>query len=141
MSEQDQTGGSTAPTDARTDASSDAQTDVQTGGSSSDVHNLGGDLGPASVRASSARDGGGLAQDAAAGAGYAQDLGPMSGRDEEQPAVAGSDESGYAAPMAPPVVAGAPSLVVDIDEGGDNLGRGADGDTAARLEQKQNSGL
>lgn len=71
------------------------------------------------------------------GAAYSRDMGPTVGRDEEQPNIAGSDESGYAAPVAPPVVAGAPSNYLEIDEGGDQSGRGADGDTEARLDQKQ----
>lgn len=72
---------------------------------------------------------------------YARDMGPMAGRDEEQPNIAGSDESGYAAPVAPPVVAGAPSNYIEIDEGGDQSGRGADGDTEARQAQKAEQNL
>ncbi len=73
-------------------------------------------------------------------ASYARDMGAMAGRDEEQPNIAGSDESGYDAPVAPPVVAGAPSTVVDIDDV-DNFGVGADGDTEARTRQKNEQSL
>lgn len=120
----------------------DAPGTTRTGETSTDdagLHDMGGDIGAASIRASSARGGSGSAQDAAPETGYAQDLGPMAGRDEEQPGVAGSDDSGYGSPVHAPVP-GAPSLVVDIDEG-DQVGRGADGDSAARMEQKQDSGL
>lgn len=114
----------------------DDTTSDSTSSSDSTLHDMGGNIGPASVRGSSAPSGGGASDDAAPQSGYSEDAGPMAGRDEEQPQLAGSDESGTTIPT----IAGAPSLIVDIDEAGDQTGRGADGDTAARLQQQQEQG-
>lgn len=102
------------------------------------LHDMGGDIGPVSIRGSSARDQGGAAADAAPHSGYARDMGPMAGSDEDQPEISGGIEGGD---LAPPVVAGAPSNYLEIDEGGDQSGRGADGSLEARLEQKRSGEL
>lgn len=104
--------------------------------SESNLHDMGGNIGPASVRASSAKDGSGRATDAAPEEGYAESVSATVGTDEQDPGIAGSDESGSA---GVPQSADAPSEYVSIDDA-DNLGRGADGETADRLAQKDAGG-
>ncbi len=69
----------------------------------------------------------------------AQDPRTVAGPDEDQLAIGVLDDSGISSPNAPPVVAGAPSLYLDIDA--DTSGRGADGDIDARLAQKRSGQL
>ena len=102
----------------------------------SNLHDMGGNIGAASVRASSARDGGGLSDDAAPKSGYAESVTAAVGTDEQDPSIAGSDESGSA--NVPPTP-GARSNYLEIDDV-DNLGRGADGETADRLQQQDEGG-
>ena len=99
-----------------------------------DVHDMGGNIGPASIRPSSERQGSGSDADSTAPqGGYAESLDPTTGPDEDFQERSGAVTGGDS---APPPVAGAPSEYVSIDEV-DNLGRGADGDGQARLEQKK----
>jgi hypothetical protein len=106
----------------------------------SGLHDMGGAIGAASIRGSSAPADADIPEDAAAPkSGYAESLpdatvGADAPRDSP---VSGSDQSGD---IAPTPVAGAPSEYLSIDDA-DNLGRGADGETAARLEQKEEHGL
>jgi hypothetical protein len=106
----------------------------------SGVHDMGGDIGAASIRGSSAREGADIPENAAApSSGYAESLPDVTvGADAPRDSpVSGSDQSGD---IAPPPVPGAPSEYLSVDDA-DNLGRGADGETAARLEQKDEHGL
>jgi hypothetical protein len=106
----------------------------------SGVHDMGGDIGAASIRGSSDPQGSGLPEDAAApDSGYAESVPDVTvGADAPRDSpVSGSDQSGD---IAPPPVPGAASEYISMDDA-DNLGRGADGETAARLEQKEEHGL
>ena len=109
--------------------------DTETGEGS--LHDMGGSIGPASLRGSSARGQGGASDDAAPEAGYAVPVSPTTGRDDEQPNVAGAAEGGD---IGPRVVAGAPSNYLAMDEA-DNIGRGADGDSAAREAARHEEGV
>ena len=105
----------------------------------SSLHDMGGEIGEASIRGSGARDGSGEAQDSAPTEGYAESLpdatvGADAPRDSP---MSGSDQSGD---IAPTPVAGAPSEYLSIDDA-DNLGRGADGESADRLEQQREDRL
>jgi hypothetical protein len=102
-----------------------------------DLHDMGGNIGPASIRGSSEPEGSGSDADSSAPKeGYAESGDPVSGSDdqfqERSGAVFGGDS-------APPPVAGAPNEYVSIDDA-DNLGRGGDGDTQALIEQKHAGG-
>ena len=98
------------------------------------IHDLGGDIGAASIRGSSEPQGSGSdADDSAPKEGYAESLDPTTGPDAIYQERSGAVEGGD---TAPPPVADAPSEYVSIDNA-DNLGRGADGDGEARLEQKR----
>lgn len=102
------------------------------------LHDMGGSIGAASIRGSNAREGGGGTEnDAAPQEGYATSVMPTTGRDEEQPNVSGAVEGGE---LGPPVVAGAPSNYLAIDDA-DNLGRGADGDAGPRREARHEKGV
>ena len=106
----------------------------------SDLHDLGGDIGAASIRGSSSPEGARIPEnDAAPQTGYAESVSDETAGlslHGDSP-VAGSDPSGD---ISPPPVPGAPSEYLSVDDA-DNLGRGADGETAARLEQKEERGL
>ena len=102
----------------------------------SSLHDMGGDIGAASIRGSSAREGGGGTEnEAAPRSGYAQSIPDSSvGADAPRDSpMSGSDQSGD---IAPPPAPGAPSEYISVEDA-DNLGRGADGDTEARLEQER----
>lgn len=102
------------------------------------LHDMGGAIGPASIRGSSAREGGGGTEnDAAPREGYATSVMPTTGRDEEQTQIAGAVEGGD---LGPPVVAGAPSNYLAIDDV-DNVGRGADGDAEPRRQARHEKGV
>ncbi|NHC12760.1 hypothetical protein [Motilibacter deserti] len=99
-----------------------------------DVHDMGGNIGPASIRPSSERQGSGSDADSTAPQeGYAEPYGVTAGPDDEFQERTGAVFGGDS---APPPVADAPSEYVSIDDA-DNLGRGGDGDTEARLQQKE----
>ena len=77
-----------------------------------DLHDMGGNIGPASDRAASAKDGD--ATDSAPQGGYAQDVDPsVVGEATQNTVTEGSDRGGSS---ATPPVAGAPSEYVSIDE-------------------------
>jgi hypothetical protein len=61
------------------------------------LHDMGGNIGPASIRGSGAAPGGRPDDDAEPRSGYAQPRGYMAGRDDEWPETAGSDEKAVAA--------------------------------------------
>lgn len=65
---------------------------VGPGESDAGLHDMGGDIGPASIRGSGAGPGGRRDDDAEPRSGYSQPMGYMAGRDDEQPEIAGSDE-------------------------------------------------
>src|SRR4051812_42502130 len=116
------------------DAPTTDQPDRDRGERLGDIHDLGGDIGAASIRGSSERQGSGSdADDSAPKEGYAESLDPTTGPDAVYQERTGAVEGGD---IAPPPVADAPSEYVSIDDA-DNLGRGADGDGEARLEQKK----
>ena len=121
--------------------STDAGTGTDTGTASGerDLHNMGGDIGPASIRGSNAP------VDASTPPGYATrapigaaDTPNVAGTDEQQPHIAGSlDQSpGPAATADEPPRRGPDVEIDDVDV----AGRGADGDTNARIEQKKRGG-
>ncbi|GGL03007.1 hypothetical protein [Planomonospora parontospora] len=56
-----------------------------------ELHNMGGDVGPASIRGSNAKPGGDPDDDAAPKSGWSEPMGYMAGPDDEQPGTAGSD--------------------------------------------------
>ena len=56
------------------------------------LHDMGGNIGPASIRGSGAPPGGRPDDDAEPRSGYAEPMGFMAGRDDEWPETAGSDE-------------------------------------------------
>ncbi|MEU4571285.1 hypothetical protein ACBI99_24875 [Nonomuraea sp. ATR24] len=60
-----------------------------------DLHNMGGDIGPASIRGSNANPGK-PGDDAEPSSGYAEPMGYVTGRDDEWPVTAGSDEKAVA---------------------------------------------
>ncbi len=97
-----------------------------------DLHDMGGDIGPASLTTAQS-DGDG--DDA--GSGYARTVFRTAGSDESDPYVAGPQESGSAA-AAPVATTRGDYLAIDD---ADNLGRGADGETAARIEQRDDGDL
>lgn len=104
------------------------------------LHDMGGDVGAASIRGSSAPEGARIPEnDAAPESGYAESVSDETAGlyPHGDSPVSGSDPGGD---IAPPPVPGAPSEYLSIDDA-DNLGRGADGDTAARLEQKEEHGI
>lgn len=94
-----------------------------------DLHDMGGNIGPASMANPRSDD------DSAGD--YAESISATVGTDEANPSVAGSDESGSA---ATPPVATTHGDYLSIDEV-DNLGRGADGETSARLQQVRDGEL
>ncbi|WP_084963560.1 hypothetical protein [Thermoactinospora rubra] len=61
------------------------------------LHNMGGDVGPASIRGSNLGPGQRAGDDAEPKSGYARPMGNVTGRDDEVPATAGSDEKAVAA--------------------------------------------
>ena len=94
------------------------------------LHDMGGNIGGASDRASSDKN----AQPSAPTNGYSEEVdASVVGQQAQDEATAGSDRGGNA--NTPPV-AGAKSEYISIDET-DNVGRGADGETAARLAQRE----
>ncbi|GIH93706.1 hypothetical protein ACFFMN_21435 [Planobispora siamensis] len=62
-----------------------------------ELHNMGGDVGPASIRGSNAKPGGDPDDDAAPKSGWSEPMGNMTGRDDERPEIAGSDEKSVGA--------------------------------------------
>ncbi|MGI5291874.1 hypothetical protein ACQEVF_52380 [Nonomuraea polychroma] len=62
-----------------------------------ELHNMGGDVGPASVRGSNPGPGSKPRDDAEPRSGYAEPMGYVTGRDDEWPVTAGSDEKAVAA--------------------------------------------
>lgn len=62
-----------------------------------DLHNMGGDIGKASIRGSNAKPGGNPRDEAAPKGGYSEPAGFMAGRDDEYGVTAGSDEKSVAA--------------------------------------------
>ncbi|GGK45501.1 hypothetical protein Ppa06_01280 [Planomonospora parontospora subsp. parontospora] len=56
-----------------------------------ELHDMGGDVGPASIRGSNAKPGGDPNDDAAPRSGWSEPMGYMAGPDDEQPGTAGSD--------------------------------------------------
>ncbi|RKS73800.1 hypothetical protein CLV35_2291 [Motilibacter peucedani] len=90
------------------------------------LHDMGGAIGPAPDFTAADPDGDEQG-------GYAREVDPSAvGQSPQDPEIAGSDRGGNA--NTPPV-AGARSEYISIDDT-DNLGRGADGETADRLEQQ-----
>ncbi|NBE93276.1 hypothetical protein FE391_10375 [Nonomuraea sp. KC401] len=65
--------------------------------SDADLHNMGGDVGPASIRGSNVSPGSKPRDDAEPESGYAEPMGYVTGRDDEWSATAGSDEKAVAA--------------------------------------------
>lgn len=61
------------------------------------LHDMGGSIGPASIRGSGARPGGRREDNAEPSGGYAQPMGYMAGRDDDWSETAGSDEKAVAA--------------------------------------------
>jgi len=61
------------------------------------LHNMGGAVGPASIRGSNATPGGSRDDDAEPSGGYARPMGYVAGRDDEWPETAGSDEKAVGA--------------------------------------------
>ncbi|MET7459208.1 hypothetical protein [Nonomuraea sp. NPDC005501] len=62
-----------------------------------DLHNMGGDIGPASIRGSNPGPGGKPRDDAEPKSGYAEPMGYVTGRDDEWGVTAGSGEKSVAA--------------------------------------------
>jgi hypothetical protein len=62
-----------------------------------DLHNMGGDVGPVSIRGSNVSPGARPGDDAEPKSGYAKPMGYVTGRDDEWPVTAGSDEKAVAA--------------------------------------------
>ncbi|GIH79886.1 hypothetical protein [Planobispora longispora] len=62
-----------------------------------ELHNMGGDVGPASIRGSNAKPGGRPYDDAEPKSGWSEPMGYVTGRDDESPATAGSDEKAVGA--------------------------------------------
>ncbi|WP_188189850.1 hypothetical protein [Nonomuraea sp. SYSU D8015] len=62
-----------------------------------DLHNMGGDVGPASIRGSNVPPRARPGDDAEPKSGYAEPMGYVAGRDDEWPVTAGSDEKAVAA--------------------------------------------
>ncbi|MBG0833145.1 hypothetical protein HS041_36180 [Planomonospora sp. ID67723] len=62
-----------------------------------ELHNMGGDIGPASIRGSNAKPGGRPDDDAEPKSGWSRSMGYVAGRDDEQPGTAGSDEKAVGA--------------------------------------------
>ncbi|GAA3131337.1 hypothetical protein GCM10010466_22380 [Planomonospora alba] len=62
-----------------------------------ELHDMGGDIGPGSIRGSNAKPGGNPRDEAAPKSGWSRPMGFMAGRDDEQPAAAGSDAKSVAA--------------------------------------------
>ncbi|MED7930786.1 hypothetical protein SMD20_41630 [Nonomuraea sp. LP-02] len=62
-----------------------------------ELHNMGGDVGPASIRGSNPSPGSKPRDDAEPTSGYATPMGYTTGRDDEWPVTAGSDEKAVAA--------------------------------------------
>src|SRR3954466_5576143 len=84
------------------------------------VHDLGGEIGAASIRGSSERqDSGSDADDSAPSEGYAESTDPVAGPDDVFQERSGAVEGGD---IAPPPSPDAPSEYVSIDDA-DNLGR------------------
>ncbi|GII80881.1 hypothetical protein Sru01_58630 [Sphaerisporangium rufum] len=61
------------------------------------LHDMGGDIGPASTRGSNAHPGGDPRDDAAPKGGWSSEMGYVTGRDDEWPESAGSDEKAVGA--------------------------------------------
>ncbi|MQA97179.1 MAG: hypothetical protein GEV11_22005 [Streptosporangiales bacterium] len=61
------------------------------------LHDMGGDIGPASIRGSNRSPGGTPRDDAEPEGGYAEPMGYVTGRDDEWPPTAGSDEKAVGA--------------------------------------------
>jgi hypothetical protein len=61
------------------------------------LHDMGGDIGPASIRGSGGAPGGRADDEAEPRSGYAQPMGYTAGRDDEWPETAGSDEKAVGA--------------------------------------------
>lgn len=109
----------------------------------SDVHNMGGAIGPASIRGSGEPSEGRRTDDEAAPrAGFAQPVQPVAGPDSEHPEITGTPDADVVAPMGEPVASGVGTPYVGLPDPAetDPSGTGADGDTAARLEQKRQGG-
>ncbi|WP_214411525.1 hypothetical protein [Sphaerisporangium fuscum] len=62
-----------------------------------ELHNMGGDVGPVSIRGSNAKPGGRPDDDAEPKSGWATPMGFVTGRDDEWPETAGSDEKAVGA--------------------------------------------
>ncbi|GAA2846025.1 hypothetical protein GCM10010517_02600 [Streptosporangium fragile] len=62
-----------------------------------ELHNMGGDIGPASIRGSGVSPGGRPGDDAEPKGGWSTSTGYVAGRDDEWPATAGSDEKAVGA--------------------------------------------
>lgn len=61
------------------------------------LHDMGGNIGPASIRGSDVSPGGQHDQQAEPSDGYSEPMGYMAGRDDDWPVTAGSDEKAVAA--------------------------------------------
>ncbi|GAA3447157.1 hypothetical protein [Planomonospora venezuelensis] len=61
------------------------------------LHDMGGDIGPASIRGSNAHPGGRPGDDAEPRSGWSRSTGYVAGRDDERPGTAGSDEKAVGA--------------------------------------------
>ncbi len=125
------------------------------GGPGGDTHDMGGEIGPASMRGSQAPAEGRPGDEAAPKSGYgrpvssaADDISPyITGRDDLTPATAGSDEAAVAART------GSEGVEKDLERArgkdptgyagepeSDVAGRGAEGDREARARQKREGG-
>ncbi len=118
-----------------------AGADEQSAAGGGDLHNMGGAIGAASIRGAGAPAEGGPDDTAAPKGGYSTPVSPMVGSDADDPGVAGSTDADVVAPVGHEVVAGTRSNYVPEESDDVVVGRGADGDTAARQEQKDAGAL
>lgn len=118
-----------------------AQANAERAGVGSSLHDMGGDIGPASIRGGGVPAEGLPGDEAAPSSGYSTSLSPTVGDDDSDAGVAGSDASDVS-PVGSPVTAGAGTPYaggVDAMDA-DRSGSGADGDLEARLAQKRDGG-
>ncbi len=115
-----------------------AQANAERASVGSSLHDMGGDIGPASIRAGGAPAEGVPGDEAAPSSGFSTPVSPMVGDDDQDPSLAGSPASDVS-PVGSPVNAEAGTPYADGPDA-ERSGRGADGDYEARLAQKREGG-